>query len=70
MLREGQKVKFDPFDGIKCSVFSEEPVVATGTIVHIYYEHKWFLVEYLSSGTALKTAFKFCDIGSVVTVCG
>ena len=72
MIGEGMKVRFVPgFNDSK--VFSIEERRAariTGTVIHINWEHEWFTVEFDCGGTKQREAFKFCDIGSVVKVCG
>lgn len=63
------KVIFDPFKQI--TGFASEDSkgkFVMGTVVMVNYENKWFSVEY--GCPAMRTSFKFCDIGSVVKVCG
>ena len=66
-MRIGQKVRFDPFEGIKFSDVTSLRKEVTGTIVAINEKHKWFSVEY---GNKMRTSFKFSDVGSVVTLIG
>lgn len=69
MVEVGQKVRFDPFGSI--TGFASEDnrgKQVTGTVVMVNVLHKWFSVEY--GKPKMRTSFKFCDIGSVVTVCG
>jgi hypothetical protein len=66
MIQVGQKVRFDPFAtnlGFGVDLLREEVV---GTIVEVYYKHKWFSVRY---GDNLRTSFKFCDIDDKVYFC-
>ena len=65
MIRTGMKVRFDPFGtdmGFAITEFRHEVV---GTVVDVYYEHKWFSVQY----GELRTSFKFCEIGDTVHIC-
>jgi hypothetical protein len=64
----GQKVRFDPFEtaigyGVEACRCEVE-----GTVVEVYYEHKWFSVLY--GDPKQRISFKFCDIGERVTVIG
>jgi hypothetical protein len=66
MVKVGQKVRFDPFYGMKgygVEVCREE---VTGTVVMINHKHKWFLVAYGNN----RTSFRFDDIGELVTIVG
>lgn len=69
MIAVGQKVRFDPFDGMKG--FASEGCkgnTVTGTVVMVNRENKWFSVEYGSQ--KMRTSFKFWQIGKDVLVCG
>ena len=69
MIVIDDKVRFDPFR--EMTGFSSESNrgnFVTGTVVAVHYGHKWFSVEY--GCPAMRTSFKFADIGSVVKVCG
>lgn len=69
MVRIGTKVSFDPYRTL--TGFGKEMVrgiKVTGTVVMINEDHKWFSVEY--GNPKQRTSFKFCEIGSVVNVCG
>lgn len=72
MVKVGQKVQFDPSRDIKGFASKDtKGVVVTGTVVYVNEPHQWFTAEYkTASGVKLRTAFKFCDIGKAVTVCG
>ena len=67
-IRVGQKVRFDPFAGMKGFDIGCFQEMVTGTVVIVNEPHQWFSVEY--GNPKMLTSFKFCDIGSVVTVCG
>ena len=69
MICVGEKVRFDPFEQIQtkdngCCRGS----YVIGEVVEVNYSHKWFSVEY--GCPALRTSFKFCDVGSVVKAVG
>lgn len=64
----GQKVQFDPFNGIRGPASSEVRKIVTGTVIAVYPEHKWFSVVY--GVHKLRTSFKFCDIEDGVNVLG
>lgn len=64
----GQKVQFDPFDGIRMFASGEARKTVTGTIIAVYPKHRWFLVEH--GMHKLRTGFKFCDIGDGVKILG
>lgn len=68
MIRVGQKVRFDPFGVIKCSNIGFYRGTVIGEVVEVNYAHKWFSVAY--GNPKMRTSYKFCEIGSVVKVCG
>ena len=69
MIKVGQKVKFDPFAHITgYGVEAMRGNMLTGTVVMVNETHKLFFVEY--GDPKAITAFKFCDIGTAVKVCG
>ena len=65
MIRVGQTVRFDPFATVLGFGVDEIRQEVVGTVVEVYYEHKWFSVQY----GKLRTSFKFCDIGTRVHIC-
>ena len=65
LIRTGMKVRFDPFLTIIGFGVDEMRHDVVGTVVAVYYEHKWFSVQY----GKLRTSFKFCDIGDTVHIC-
>ena len=67
-IRVGQKVRFDPFEEVKGYDTGYLRKTVTGTVVMVNEPHQWFSVEY--GNPKMLTSFKFCDIGSVVKVCG
>ena len=68
MITVGEKVCFDPFAHDKSLDIGYLRKNVTGEVVEVNYEHKWFSVEY--GCPAMRTSFKFCDIGSVVKIIG
>lgn len=68
MIVIGAKVVFDPFYHIQETPNGCCRGLVSGEVVEVNYEHKWFSVEY--GCPALRTSFKFCDIGKEVKVYG
>lgn len=69
MICVGEKVRFDPYEHITgIDIECMRGHFVTGEVVEVNYRHKWFSVEY--GCPAMRTSFKFCDIGSVVKVIG
>ena len=69
MITVDEKVHFDPFATM--TGFASEDnkgKIVTGTVVEVNYRNKWFSVEY--GCPAMRTSFKFCDIGKLVKPCG
>ena len=66
----GQKVKFDPFKGIRDGRgLYIRPIMETGTVVEVYDDHSWFSVEYVDNENRKQRAsFKFDDIGYAVEI--
>ena len=68
MVEVGQKVRFDPFYGLKGQDINSNSDCVTGIVVAVYERNKWFSVEW--GDPKQRTSFKFCDIGDGVTICG
>ena len=69
MIAVDDKVHFDPFKAI--TGFASDDCrgnIVTGTVVAVNYGNKWFSVEY--GCPAMRTSFKFADIGKDVKVVG
>ena len=67
MVKEGQKVRFDPLHyacGWGVELVRGNKV--TGTVVMVNEPHQWFSVEY--GDAKQRISFKFADIGEVVKV--
>lgn len=71
MISTGAKVRFCPhFDRKEYDTPAEQRAKAvTGRISYVNWNHRVFTVEYESGGTTQVEAFKFFDIGNVVTIC-
>ena len=72
MIQEGKKVRFVPSinDSKVFTTEERKSLMIPGTVSYINWEHKWFEVVFDCGGTKQLESFKFCDIGSVVEVCG
>ena len=66
MIVVGDRVRFDPFQYCKGPDIGFSRKNVPGEVVEVNYKHKWFLVEY--GCPAMRTSFKFCDIGKDVKV--
>lgn len=69
MITIDDNVVFDPFKEI--TGFASEDnrgKMVAGKVVSVNYEHKWFSVEY--GCPAMRTSFKFSQIGKDVLICG
>lgn len=66
MIKVGQKVRFRPFQDIKCLGFNGEDSIAEGTVIFINWDHQYFRVRYGKYDLAI--SFKFDDIGEKVFV--
>ena len=68
MIVVGDRVRFDPFQHDKCLYVGMLRKNIPGEVVEVNYRNKWFSVEY--GCPAMRTSFKFCDIGKDVIVVG
>ena len=68
MIVVGTKVIFDPLLGVKGVDVASMRQNVIGEVVEVNYAHQWFSVEY--GCPAIRTSFKFCDIGKAVDICG
>lgn len=68
MVVVGAKVVFDPFAHLQSHEDGCYRGKVTGEVVEVNYKHKWFSVEY--GCPAMRTSFKFSDIGTEVRVYG
>lgn len=68
MIVVGDKVRFDPFQHDRGQDIGYYRGNVPGEVVEVNYKHKWFSVEY--GCPAMRTSFKFCDIGDEVKVVG
>ncbi len=67
-IKIGQKVRFDPFETICGYGIDDMRYKVEGTVVEIYWEHKWFSVEF--GDPKQRTSFNFADIGEMVMLVG
>ncbi len=68
MIAVDDKVRFDPFATVMGFGVEDHRQTVTGTVVAVNYGHKWFSVEY--GCPAMRTSFKFTEIGKDVKVVG
>lgn len=67
MIKIGELVKFDPFDGARCSGCSEVSVKLIGVVTFVHEGHRYFTAEYLDSDKNKQCiSFRFDDIGKKV----
>lgn len=62
MIKIGQKVKFDPFKGIRIGGMTTGTNKVSGTVVYINTEHRYFTVEYKLGDETFKNSFNFNDL--------
>lgn len=67
-IRIGQNVRFDPFETTLGFGIDDLRKETEGTVVEIYWEHKWFSVEF--GEPKQRTSFNFADIGKTVMLGG
>ena len=67
-IKIGQKVRFDPFETSFGFGIDDLRQQTEGTVVEIYWEHKWFSVEF--GEPKQRTSFNFADIGKTVMLGG
>lgn len=68
MIVVGDRVRFDPFQHDKGQDIGFYRGNVPGEVVEVNYKNKWFSVEY--GCPAMRTSFKFADIGKDVIVVG
>ena len=65
----GDKVRFNPFRGIRISGFClNADCVVTGTVIKIHNEHRWFEVEYELGDVKQRTSFNFADLNETFSI--
>lgn len=62
-IKTGQKVRFDPFRGIKGYGVDELRHNVTGKVFYVNRKHGWFGVAY---GPGLRTGYRFTDVSGKV----
>jgi hypothetical protein len=67
-IKIGDKVVFDPLEGIKHPGFGDREAVEVEGIVRLINEdHHWFMAEYFPDGVhKVRICFNFSDIGDIV----
>lgn len=65
MVKLGQKVQFNPMDGISFPGCSDVQNTVTGTVVYINEPHHWFSAVY-GDERPLRISFNFNDINKKV----
>lgn len=68
MIQVGQKVRFDPYVGVKVPSFGNVSSLKVGTVIEVHEDHHWFAVEYDVNDSTMRTSFNFADIGDNVQV--
>lgn len=69
MITIDDKVQFDPFESLMgFGACDNRGKTVAGTVVMVNYANKWFSVEY--GCPAMRTSFKFSQIGKDVFPCG
>jgi uncharacterized protein Veg len=64
MVKVGQKVKFDPYKGLKVGSMASLSVTLTGKVIEVFEDHHWFSVQYTDEeNNKRRTSFNFADIG-------
>lgn len=62
MIKLGQKIEFDPWQGLNGILGCREGVTTVGTVVYINNDHHWFTVEYPLGKEKFRTCFHFVDV--------
>jgi hypothetical protein len=62
MIKVGQKVRFDPWSSLNITGINDVRGVVVGTIVEVYYEHRYFRTEYTVNNVKYHMSFKFNDV--------
>lgn len=61
-INVGQKVRFDPYRGIKCYGAAEVSGEVEGVVVYVNPEHRYFTAEYEVGGQKFRISFNFVDM--------
>jgi hypothetical protein len=68
MIKVGQKVRFNPYHGVKQSGLGVETDITEGVVHYVHPTNRWFNIKYNGGDGPLLTGFKFDDIGKVVKI--
>lgn len=66
IIKLGQKVKFNPFEGTKVLGSMNDNAEVIGEITYINEENQWFQITYGTN--KLRRCYKFTDVGNDVIV--
>ena len=66
MIKLGQKVLFNPFDGTKVLGCMDDDSAVIGEVTYINDENQWFQITYGKHN--LRRCYKFSDIGTDVEI--
>lgn len=66
MIKVGQKVKFNPFDGLHMTGFTDINKKFKGVVKFVHPTHRYFTVEYDNGAGLQKISYRFDDIGKYV----
>ena len=69
MIKVGQKVRFDPFEGVNMTGMLDLHRKVIGTVKYINEPHNWFSVEYDSGAGPQRISFNFMDVDRIVHIC-
>lgn len=66
MIEVGQKVRFNPFHGVRQYGLGSVNDIVEGVVHYVHPTHCWFNVKYDNGGGTQLIGFKFYDIGKTV----
>ena len=68
-IKIGQKVRFNPFHGIRTMGFTDVSNKVVGEVKYINEPHNWFSVEYDGGAGPQRISFNFNDLDRIVHIC-
>lgn len=68
MIKVGQKVRFNPFHGVRQYGLGSVDDVTDGIVNYVHPTNGWFNVRYDNGGVTQLLGFKFHDIGKIVKI--
>jgi hypothetical protein len=66
MIKVGQKVRFNPFHGVRQYGLGSVHDIVDGTVHYVHPTNGWFNVKYDNGDGTQLLGFKFHDIGKTV----